>query len=296
MLSDSSMSCFDFQVTLSQMLDSELTDSQASTAMMHLNGCAGCSDFFSAIRLQALAHTELSLNNFNPSEPSSAAARGFLAEYDDAEIASRLSSALYQLGKAYTLIASSEDSYLLSVSEAPVDIEEFSNHEAAEALADAQLAGTNNSEEIELPIGKKHALAKAKTLLEQSLALNPDYCEALLYLGQVNVHLNNFDAAIKKFKQVFNDSDRLTMRVHAAIQVAMVLSIRERHREALRYYRWVVASGILQIDASFGIVFHNIAVQHKKLNNHEYAQNALLLYRDYNYEGWEQSMNLMENN
>jgi len=296
MSSSLEMTCFDFQSALSAMLDSELNDSQASGAMLHLNHCHGCSEFFGAIRLQALAHTELDAHSFQVSKCSIDAAKGFLGDYDDAEVAERLARALYQLGKAYTLIASSEDSYLLAVSEAPVDIVDFSNSEASAALADAQLAGTPRNDEIELPSGQKHALAKAKNLLDQCLMLKPEYPEANLYLGQVNVHLENLEQALNKFEEVFANCDRLIMRVHAAIQIAMVFDLKKQHQTALRYYRWVVASGILELDATFGIVFHNISVQHNKLGDSEYAQNALSLYREYDVDGWQQSLDILGNN
>ncbi|MFT7517875.1 MAG: tetratricopeptide (TPR) repeat protein [Myxococcota bacterium] len=290
------MNCRDFEMLLSSMLDSELNDGRTSSAMMHLEHCPDCTEFFGAIRLQALAHTELDLSGFKVSECSIEAAKGFFGDYDDAEIVRRLARALYQLGKAYTLMAASEDNYLLSVSEAPVDVEHFSSTEASSALAEAQLAGTENCDGIELPNGKKHSLAKAKNLLEQCLTLKPQYSEATLYLGQVFMHLDNSEAALARFESVFKGSDRLVMRVHAAIQIAMVFDLQKQHQSALRYYRWVVASGILQQDATFGIVFHNIAVQHGKLNNKEYAQNALSLYRKYDVEGWQQSLEMLGQN
>ena len=296
MLDNSTVKCSEFQVMLSAMLDSELTDAQMSSSMMHLDCCHDCTEFFGAIRLQVLAHTELEMNDFEVSKCSIEAAKGFLGGYDDAEVSRRLARALYQLGKAYTLLAASEDDYLLSVSESPVDLEEFLLTEATPALAEAQLAGTDNCSNIELPQGKRHALAKANSLLTQCLVLKPNYSEASLYLGQVFVHLQNFDSALAKFESVYKGSDRLVMRVHAAIQIAMVFDLQKQHAVALRYYRWVVASGILHQDASFGIVFHNIAVQHRKLNNEQYAQNALNLYRQYDVEGWQQSLEILGHN
>ena len=278
------------------MLDAQVTDSEASGGMLHLEHCSDCTDFFGAIRLQALAHNELDAHQFDVAKCSISAVKDFFGDSDDAQIIRRLARALYQLGKAYTLMAASEDSYLLSVSEAPVDIEDFVGSEASSALADAQLAGTDNSEKISLPTGKKHALAKGKSLLEQCLVLKPQYSEANLYLGQIHVHLQDFEQAFTQFEKVFKGSERLVMRVHAAMQIAMVFNEQQNHKSALRYYRWIVASGILELDATFGFVFHNIAMQHQQLNDEQHAQRALELYRQYDFEGWQQSLKILGQN
>ena len=278
------------------MLDEQVTDNEASGAMLHLEHCPDCTEFFGAIRLQALAHNERHAHQFDVAKCSISAVKDFFGDCDDAQIVRRLARALYQLGKAYTLMAASEDSYLLSVSEAPVDIEDFVDSEASSALADAQLAGTDNSEKISLPTGKKHALAKGKSLLEQCLALKPQYSEANLYLGQIHVHLQDFEQAFTQFEKVFKGSERLVMRVHAAMQIAMVFNEQQNHKTALRYYRWIVASGILELDTTFGFVFHNIAMQHQQLNDEQYAQRALELYRQYDFEGWQQSLEMLGEN
>ena len=278
------------------MLDAQVTDNEASGAMLHLEHCSDCTDFFGAIRLQALAHNELEAHQFDVAKCSISAVKDFFGDSDDAQIVRRLARALYQLGKAYTLMAASEDNYLLSVSEAPVDIEAFADSEASSALADAQLAGTDNSEKISLPTGKKHALAKGKSLLEQCLVLKPQYSEANLYLGQIHVHLQDLEQAFTQFEKVFKGSERLVMRVHAAMQIAMVFNEQQNHKSALRYYRWIVASGILELDATFGFVFHNIAMQHQQLNDEQHAQRALELYRQYDFEGWQQSLKILGQN
>lgn len=278
------------------MLDAQVTDNEASGAMLHLEHCSDCTEFFGAIRLQALAHNELHAHQFDVAKCSISAVKDFFGDCDDAQIVRRLARALYQLGKAYTLMAASEDSYLLSVSEEPVDIEDFVDSEASSALADAQLAGADNSEKISLPTGKKHALAKGKSLLEQCLALKPQYSEANLYLGQIHVHLQDFEQAFTQFEKVFKGSERLVMRVHAAMQIAMVFNEQQNHKTALRYYRWIVASGILELDTTFGFVFHNIAMQHQQLNDEQYAERALELYRQYDFEGWQQSLEMLGEN
>ncbi len=278
------------------MLDAQVTDNEASGAMLHLEHCSDCTEFFGAIRLQAFAHNELHAHQLDVAKCSISAVKDFFGDCDDAQIVRRLARALYQLGKAYTLMAASEDSYLLSVSEEPVDIEDFVDSEASSALADAQLAGTDNSEKISLPTGKKHALAKGKSLLEQCLALKPQYSEANLYLGQIHVHLQDFEQAFTQFEKVFKGSERLVMRVHAAMQIAMVFNEQQNHKTALRYYRWIVASGILELDTTFGFVFHNIAMQHQQLNDEQYAQRALELYRQYDFEGWQQSLEMLGEN
>lgn len=278
------------------MLDAQVTDNEASGAMLHLEHCSDCMEFFGAIRLQALAHNELHAHQFDVAKCSISTVKDFFGDCDDAQIVRRLARALYQLGKAYTLMAASEDSYLLSVSEAPVDIEDFVDSEASSALADAQLAGTDNSEKISFPTGKKHALAKGKSLLEQCLVLKPQYPEANLYLGQIHVHLQDFEQAFTQFEKVFKGSERLVMRVHAAMQIAMVFNEQQNHKTALRYYRWIVASGILELDTTFGFVFHNIAMQHQQLNDEQYAQRALELYRQYDFEGWKQSLEMLGEN
>ena len=236
------------------MLDAQVTDNEASGAMLHLEHCSDCTEFFGAIRLQALAHNELHAHQFDVAKCSISAVKDFFGDCDDAQIVRRLARALYQLGKAYTLMAASEDSYLLSVSEAPVDIEDFVDSEASSALADAQLAGADNSEKISLPTGKKHALAKGKSLLEQCLALKPQYSEANLYLGQIHVHLQDFEQAFTQFEKVFKGSERLVMRVHAAMQIAMVFNEQQNHKTHESKYKIKQSNTITQCASTYKIV------------------------------------------
>ena len=110
------------------------------------------------------------------------------------------------------------------------------------------------------------------------------------------MHLQDFEQAFTQFEKVFKGSERLVMRVHAAMQIAMVFNEQQNHKTALRYYRWIVASGILELDTTFGFVFHNIAMQHQQLNDEQYAQRALELYRQYDFGGWQQSLEMLGEN
>ena len=50
--------CSSFQVSLSALLDGEIGEGHARQSLSHLEHCAACTDFFQAIRLQALAHKD----------------------------------------------------------------------------------------------------------------------------------------------------------------------------------------------------------------------------------------------
>ena len=282
--------CGGFQRDLSALLDSELPEKSARKSLVHLEACADCSEFFQAIRLQALAHQDMAI-------PGSLARRlrrfrghDLFEGMTDSEIVRRLASALYELGKSYAL-AATEGDFLLEIADAPVAIESFRGGEASRALHAAQETGA-----CLVPAGilgdesgQDDFLEEADVFLGEALRLKPNFAEARLYRGFVMHARGKPKEAKAEYREVFLRTDRLTNRGHAAVQLGMLYDETGEHKKALRLYRWVVASGLLNRRPEFVFVLHNIAVELLSLGETEEAAKMFRSIRAGHPKLWESS-------
>ena len=99
--SSSRILCAAFQRDLSALFDSELPEDAARRTMAHMEACEDCAEFFQAIRLQALAHKDLSVPGSLAQRLRRLRGEDLFEGMTDSEIVRRLATALYQLGKAY---------------------------------------------------------------------------------------------------------------------------------------------------------------------------------------------------
>lgn len=256
--------CSAFQRELSALFDGELPESHARKTLAHLEACGDCAEFFHAVRLQALAHRDMSMPGSLSRRLRRLPGKDLFEGMTDAEIVRRLAKALYELGKAYAL-AGTDGEYLLQVSEEPVQIDEFTRGEASEAVHAAEESGAARLSGELLQADAKDLLAKARVLLGEALRLKPRFSEAHLYLGFLCQAEDDTAGAEQEYREVFLHTDRLVNRAHAAIQLGMLYDEAGDHRRALRMYRWVVASGLLARDEQFSFVLYNIAVEHISL-------------------------------
>ncbi len=266
--------CAGFQRDLSALLDQELPEDAARRTLAHMEVCTDCGEFFQAIRLQALAHRDLAVPGSLAKRLRRLRGQDLFEGLTDAEIIRRLASALYQLGKAYVLVAT-DDSYLLKVAEEPVVIDSFRQDEAGPVAEAAEQTGAFKCSQELLESRTEDSLAHGHKLLDEALRLKPKFAEALLYKGFVCQVEGDYKAASEAYHQVFLRSDRLTNRAHAAIQLGMLYDRAHNYRRALRMYRWVVASGIVHRKPSFAFVLFNIVVEHVSLNDLDAAAAML---------------------
>ncbi len=258
--------CAGFQRDLSALLDGELPEESAKRGLAHLETCESCSEFFQAIRLQALAHQDLAVPGSLARRLRRLPGEDLFEGMTDAEIIRRLAAALYQLGKAYVLLANDGD-YLLEVAEEPVEIDAFERTEAAEAAEAAQSTGVCELDPETLGDRAAGHLQQGRRLLDEALRLKPKFAEARLYSGFVHQLMDDSEGAAAEYREVFLRTDRHTNRAHAAIQLGLLYDHQGEHRLALRMYRWVVASGLLHRKPEFAFVLYNIAVEHLSLED-----------------------------
>jgi len=267
--------CGAFQRELSALFDGELPEAHARKTVAHLEACGDCSEFFQAVRLQALAHRDMSVPGSLARRLRRMPGQDMFQGMSDSEIVRRLAKALYELGKAYTL-AGTDGEYLMRVAEEPVQIDDFQSGEAAEAVVAAEESGAARLASADvLDTDADDFLAKARTLLGEALRLKPRFAEAHLYLGFLCQAQEDDDGAAAEYREVFLHTDRLANRAHAAIQLGMLYDHSGEHERALRMYRWVIASGLLHRDPQFAFVLYNIAVEHISLGNMDDALTML---------------------
>lgn len=259
--------CYGFQVELSAMFDHELPEHSARRAVAHMEACPDCESFFGSIRMQAQAHRDISTPDGIANTMRRLQGLDSLNGVTDREVVRRLAVVLYELGKAYTLLASSEE-YRIKVVEEPVQIDRFRRDEATEAVAAARSIQADAAERAAKAIEERSGdyLKKASQLLFESIDLKPRFTEARLYLGFIHQLSGDPEAAKRVYNDIFLNGSR-DNRVHAATQLGMLHDEAEEHREALRMYRWVLASGVVERKPQFAFVLYNIAVQHIALAN-----------------------------
>jgi len=277
--------CSGFQRGLSALLDGELAESHTRSTLAHLEGCSECAEFFQAVRLQALAHRDMTVPGSLARRLRRLPGNDLFAGLTDAEIVRRLASVLYELGKAYALVAT-DGEYLLRIAEEPVEIDSFAAGEAAETAALVAESGAASTRFSDLVGDSASNLVKAHAMLQEALSLKPRFAEARLYLGFVLQNQDRSEQAAAAYRQVFLTTDRLTNRAHAAIQLGMIYDGERKHHEALRIYRWVVASGLVARQPEFAFVLYNIAVQHTMLGKREEAVQMLQVLHTEHRELW----------
>ena len=271
--------CAGFQRELSALLDGQVPERHARRTMAHLEACQDCGEFFHAIRLQALAHRDLAVPGSLSRRLRRLPGKDLFKGLTDSEIVRRLATTLYELGKAYAL-AGTDGEYLMRIAEEPVEIDSFENGEAAEAARIAEESGACSSRFAYLVGEAECHLEKARGFLEEALSLKPRFAEARIYLGFVYQAEKEPEKAEAEFLEVFLNTDRLLNRAHAAIQLGMIHDRTKNHMRAIRYYRWVVASGLLEHQPEFAFVLYNIAVEYLSLEQPQKALPLLGLIRN----------------
>ncbi len=277
--------CVSFQRDLSALLDGELPEQSSRRTLAHMEACSSCAEFFQAIRLQTLAHRDLAVPGSLARRLGRMRGEDLFEGMTDAEIVRRLASALYELGKAYVLLANDGD-YLLQVAQEPVEVDKFSAGEMADAMHVAGESGACSLSEESLRARGDDYLAHGGRLLEEALDLKPKFAEARIYSGFVHQLCGREDEALGCYREVFLHTDRPANRAHAAIQMGQIYDERGEHRQALRSYRWVLASGMLARNPDLAFVLFNIAIEHLSLGDTNRAVSMLLRIRDDYPETW----------
>lgn len=259
----------DFQMDLSCLLDGELDEGRSARAMLHLEECNICRDFFQDLRQQVRVHRDVAdpdrlfarIAMITGSEPfpSGMIPSGLQAEAEAIDLVHRLATVFYQLGKSYVLAAIDPD-FRTRVFEATVPIVETKNQgrgfvdgvlmngkERAGGLdwQEARHMLNGRLERIESP------LEKGRRLLNEALQADPNHEEARLYQAFLLSHEGRDLDAADQYREIFNTAVNEGNRGHAAMQLGRMYGAQGSHRKAATCFRWVTMSGLADADDRF---------------------------------------------
>ncbi len=266
--------CSNFQLDLSCLVDNELDEGAAGRAMVHMEACSCCREFFEDTRLQVQMNRDIA-------DPSRLMARVAILTGSGAEVAEnidlvhRLASIFYQLGKAYVL-ASIDTSFRERVFEAvvPVDAGQTRGRGFVDGVllkgkgqaggldwqrARAMLNG--RLERIESP------LEKGRRLLEEAISTDSSHEEARLYLAFLHGHEGKRILAAEEYRDIFNSALSDANRGHAAIQLGRLHSAEKNYRKAIACWRWVTISGLADTDERFFVARFNLGMVYALMRN-----------------------------
>ncbi|MCB9892586.1 MAG: hypothetical protein H6833_13120 [Planctomycetes bacterium] len=268
--------CLPIQADISSMLDGESDDAAVHRALVHIEVCPRCRDFFEGLQGQMRLHRELV-------DPEKLIRR--IQRFDGADFfrrvpvkdnLKRLAVFFYELGKAY-LLMSADQKYLLKVFEESVPIPATASRGRGfvdgviQAYGDTPDAmpsqGAGDYDWIKargLLNGEldHEALTreKARLLLEEALCLRPGFAKARLYMGFYHQLTEEWTLAATEYRRVFETTRNLSNRAHAAVQMGVLRHLQGQPRIARRWFRWVVRNGVVRRDSRFYFVYYNLAV------------------------------------
>jgi len=281
-----------FQLDLSCMLDGELDEGRSARAMLHLEECPQCRDFFQDLRQQVRVHRDVAdpdrlfarvaMLTGGEAYPDGLVPSKLEAEAEAIDLVHRLATVFYQLGKAYVLAAIDPD-FRTRVFEAAVPIAEaktqgrgfvdgvvMKGREDAGGL-DWQRARhmlNGRLERIEDP------LEKGRRLLDEALTADPDHEEARLYQAFLFAHEGRHLDAAEQYREIFDTAVNESNRGHAAMQLGRMYGSQGSHRKAAICFRWVTMSGLADADDRFFGARFNLGKAYAMLGHKERALNA----------------------
>ncbi len=284
LLSTDGALCRQIELDLSAMIDGELEAASVRRVMVHSDVCPSCRGFLEGIRMQLRAHRDISSSLFAD------VCSGDVAFGDSVDAArvdalreellrnrDQLARILYEMGRGYVLMGLSP-SFSRVVAREPVPIPDM--YMCGQNLLDeiSRLAsGSDGVEWVrarELFAGGELAtapenMAKGKRLLNEALALHPDFHEARIYLGHAYHVSEERDLARREFRRVLLSSNEPVMRAFALENLGNVYLEEERAEESIPYFLQVVDSGVIATEPRFYTIYFNLALAHGLL--HQFA-------------------------
>lgn len=262
--------CESFQLDLSCLIDRELDAEAAGRAVVHMEACSACREFFEGTREHVKLHRDIQDPDrlFARIAMLTGAGAPDLEEVEGIDLVHRLATIFYQLGKAYVL-AAIDPGYRERVFEnaAPVEPTQVRGRGFVDGVvmngkaraggldwkrARSMLNGT--LERIESP------LEKGRKLLEEALSADPSHEEAQLYLAFLHAHEGRRLQAAEEYQRIFDTALDDRNRGHAAIQLGRLHSAEQGHRKATALWRWVTMSGLADLDDRFFVARFNLGM------------------------------------
>ena len=282
-----------FQLDLSCMLDGELDEGRAARAMLHIEECSHCRDFFKDLRMQVRLHRDatdpdrlfarVAMLTNGDSCTDGLISRSLEMEAEAIDLVHRLATVFYQLGKAYVLAAIDPD-FRTRIFEKAVSVPETKN--TGRGFVDGVLMNGKDRngggidwqkarhllngrlERIESP------LEKGRRLLEEAISADPSHEEARLYRAFLYAHEGRTLDAAEEYRDVFNTAVNETNRGHAAMQLGKLYISQRSYRKSIACCRWVTISGLADADDRFFGARFNLGKCYAMLGQKDRALDA----------------------
>ncbi|MFT7668729.1 MAG: tetratricopeptide (TPR) repeat protein [Planctomycetota bacterium] len=281
-----------FQLDLSCLLDGELDEGRSARAMLHLEECDLCREFFQDLRQQVRVHRDVidpdrlfarvAMMTGGESLPDGLIPQGLEAEAEAIDLVHRLATVFYQLGKAYILSAI-DPNFRTRVFEAAFPITETKNQgrgfvDGVMMGGDERLGGLDWKEARHMLNGRleriESPLEKGRRLLGESLSADPTHEEARLYDAFLMAHDGKSLDAAEQYRDIFNTAVNEGNRGHAAMQLGRLYGSQKSHRKAATCFRWVTMSGLADSDDRFFGARFNLGKAYAMLGKKEHALGA----------------------
>jgi tetratricopeptide (TPR) repeat protein len=277
--------CNHFQLDLSCLIDGELEEQSAARAMLHLEDCSCCRDFFEDTRDQVRMHRDMAdpdrlfariaMLTGASGMPSGA---DLTEEAKGIELVHKLATVFYKLGKAY-ILAATDPGYRERVFEKVVPVQPTQTR--ARGFVDGVLgsSGGRDAGGVDWEAARKilngrlerieSPLEKGRRLLKEALAADPSHEEARLYLAWLHGHEGKQLKAAREYKAVFETALDEANRGHAAIQLGRLHSVEGDYRQAIICWRWITMSGLADRDDRFFVARFNLGMAFVLTGNRE---------------------------
>jgi len=271
--------CIQFQLDLSCLVDGELDEVAAASAIAHLEECGECRRFFDDARAQVRAHRELADPERLLSRYAALFGGGAARDLETTGLVERLATIFYQLGKAYVL-AGADPGFRLRVFEKAAQVASLQTRgrgfvDGVVASGRGGIGGIDWNEARHMLNGRleriESPLEKGRRLLEEALASDPAHEEARLYLAWLDLHEGKRARASRALRQIFRQSERAENRAHAAVQLGRLLAEEGDFKKAIACNRWIVASGLADDDDRFFFARFNIGMYYADLRRSDRA-------------------------
>jgi tetratricopeptide (TPR) repeat protein len=269
--------CGHFQLDLSCLVDGELEDMASARAMLHLEECDLCRGFFEDTRRCVRLHKDVSDPDRLMARIAALTGSDLAAEAAGIDLAHRLATIFYQLGKAYTL-AAIDPGFRERIFESTVPVDEFKTRGRGFVdgvlASGGQSAGASDTQTKgdDASVDWQHArhllngrleritdpLEKGKRLLQEALTVDPEHEEARLYVAFVHAHEGRNLRAAEEYRAVFDRSVSDVNRGLAAIQLGRLHSSEDNFSRAIACFRWVTITGLADRDDRFWFARFNL--------------------------------------
>lgn len=276
-----SASQLSLQQDLSCLVDGELDEGAAAHAMVMLEEDPGAQAFFDDIRRFARHHREMSEPQRLEARVAMLGADEIARAAENIDLAHRLATIFYQLGKAYTISAIDPEAFRERVFEraVPLDQTKTRGRGFVDGVVESGRADQSSSPSGEAWGGRddwtraRHLLngrleqiadpmEKGRRLLEQAIEIDPSHEESRIYLAYVFGREGKTLRAAALYREVFDTAMTMENRGHAAMQLANLHFAEGSVREALVLWRWVTLSGLAgrEGDTRFNVVRFNLGI------------------------------------